>query len=44
MKYFLIRTNGDKYGPYDIDALERLINEGRILETSTLTDMSGTYI
>ena len=43
MKYFFIGTSGDKYGPYDIDTLERLINEGRILENSTLTDMSETY-
>ena len=43
MKYFFIGTNGDKYGPYDIGALEKLINEGRILENSTLADISGTY-
>ena len=41
MRYYFVGTNGRQFGPYDIEILKEYIQQGRIVNNSTLKDEAG---
>ncbi|MEQ1821526.1 MAG: hypothetical protein ABL949_03365 [Fimbriimonadaceae bacterium] len=45
MRYFVIATDGQKYGPADIATLQTWVNQGRVLHQTVLEEeMTGTRL